>query len=301
MARAFNNFYDRQYAFNEPIKFCHISPTKYLNEFTETNGAHLLLAHLVEQDSSYADYYANLDDGKYKILDNSAFEMFKQGRPMYDSNKLLDMGRRCKADCIVMSDYPKESSEKTINAAKELIPQFKDAGFQTFFVPQSTQGNTAEYLDCFRWALDNEEIDVIGVSILACPLALDVNETSYYEGPRSDSYKMQRYLSRWQIMRMLSENDDLNDRAIKRLHFLGMTDGPKEILLMRDYGYDQFIHTWDSSAAIWTGLHNIMFDNSPTGLKNGKFEKEVDFNYQEGYHFKSMVEHNINYINQLLK
>lgn len=298
---SFHNSEDREYSFNEPIKFCHISPTKYLNEFTSSNGAHLLLAHLVEQDPAYAEYYANLDDGMYKILDNSAFEMFKQGRPMYDSDKLVEMGKRCKADCIVMSDYPKERSEKTIEAAKNLIPRFKDAGFQTFFVPQSTQGNINEYLDCFRWALSNEEIDVIGVSILGCPIALNVNETSYYEGPRSDSYKLQRYLSRWQVMRMLDENQDLDGRAIKRFHFLGMTDGPKEILLMKDYNYSQFIHTWDSSAAVWTGLHNIAFDDSPTGLKNGKFEKEVDFNYQGGEDYKSIVHSNIEYINKLLK
>ena len=76
-----------------PIKFCHITPTYILDAFTKNNGAHLLLAHLVEQDETYANYYANLNDGKVKIMDNSAFEMFKQGRPMYDSSKLVEMGK----------------------------------------------------------------------------------------------------------------------------------------------------------------------------------------------------------------
>lgn len=301
MAKVFNGMMDRHYAFNEPIKFCHISPTKYLHKFTGLNGAHLLLAHLVEQDQYYADFYANIVDNKYKILDNSAFEMFKQGREMYDSSKLIEMGHRCKADCIVLSDYPKEPSEKTINKAKELIPQFKDAGFQTFFVPQSRKGETDEYLDCFKWALDNDDIDVIGVSILGCPIALGVDESTYFEGNKSDSYKMQRFLSRWQIMRLLDERNYLDEKAIKRFHFLGMTDGPREISLMKDYGYDQFIHTWDSSAAVWAGLHNIFFDKSPTGLKNGKFEKEVDFSFEGGTEFDSIVYFNIDYIQNLLK
>ena len=55
------------------IKFCHISPTKHLNKYTKTNGAHLILAHLVEQDEEYRNFYATLNDGKYKIMDNSAF------------------------------------------------------------------------------------------------------------------------------------------------------------------------------------------------------------------------------------
>ena len=29
--------------------------------------------------------------------------------------------------------------------------------------------------------------------------------------------------------------------------------------------------------SVWAGLNGVSFDDSPTGLKNGKFEKEVDF------------------------
>ena len=44
-------------------------------------------------------------------------------------------------------------------------------------------------------------------------------------------------------------------------------------------GYGDCIDTWDSSAAVWYGLNGIEFDNSPTGSRNGKFEKEVDFSF----------------------
>lgn len=59
------------------------------------------------------------------------------------------------------------------------------------------------------------------------------------------------------------------------MHFLGMVDGPNEILLLRDHL--EYIDTWDSSAAVWAGLCDIEFDNSPSGLINGKNEIEVDF------------------------
>ena len=44
--------------------------------------------------------------------------------------------------------------------------------------------------------------------------------------------------------------------------------------------FRKFIDTWDSSAAVWAGLNGLEFDDSPTGLVDGKFEKEVDFNFK---------------------
>lgn len=277
------------------INFCHISPTPYLDRYTKDNGAHLILAHLVEEDPAYRDYYANLDDGKYKIMDNSAFEMFKLGRPMYDSDKLIEMGNQCKADCLVLSDYPKEPAQRTIDAAKALIPAFKDAGFETFFVPQSRLGDMTDYINCMEWALFHDDIDLIGLSILGAPIACGVNETTFDGGKRSDAYKMQRYLSRLEVFHQLEKRNLLTDMATKRFHCLGMVDGPKEISLLRPY--HRHIFSWDSSAAVWAGLNGILFDNSPTGLMNGKFEKEVDFDFESMHNAKD-VYHNINVINQ---
>lgn len=285
-----------------PINFCHISPTSYLSNYTASNGAHLLLAHLVEQDPEYTNYYANLDDGKVKIMDNSAFEMFKQGRPMYDSSKLIEMGKRCKADIIVMSDYPKEDWIKTVNAATEMIPQLKDAGFGTFFVPQGGLGDLNGVLKSFDWALGNPEIDLIGMSILTCPIAFNVNESSHGDEKRSDAYKLQRFLSRWKMFIELQKAGLLSsEHAYKRFHCLGMTDGPNEIELLTAAGFKPYIYSWDSSAAVWAGLNGIVFDGSPSGLASGKFEKEVDFGMSKEVSstLDNMTLTNINYINKL--
>ena len=279
------------------INFCHISPTHYLKEYTSRNGAHLLLAHLVEEDPNYRDYYANLNDGKYKIMDNSAFEMFKLGKPMYESSKLIEMGRACNANCIVMSDYPKEHSKRTVDAAKKLMPTFKDAGFDTFFVPQSELGDMSDLVNAIEWALYQEDVDLIGMSILAAPIACGVNETVFEDGRRDDAYKMQRYLSRLEVFRQLEKRNLLSSKAINRFHCLGMVDGPKEIDLLRDY--HQYIFSWDSSAAVWAGINGIRFDSSPTGLRQGKFEKEVDFEYNQS-HSSLDVYYNIDFINKLV-
>lgn len=271
------------------IDFCHISPTSYLSAFTRTNGAHLLLAHLVEQDEEYREYYKNLDDGKFKIMDNSAFEMYKQGRPMYSTDDLLPMAEACGADMIVMSDYPGEPAQKTIDAAKQTAPIYKDAGYQTFFVPQSQIGDIDDYMYGMQWALESDLCDRIGLSILGCPNAYGVEKDN----------KLQRYLSRLAILRELEKRDLLNQWAAGRFHCLGMVDGPNEIDLLRNYHL--YIATWDSSAAVWAGLNGIRFDNSPTGLVNGKFETEVEFDHKENLPVDIMNDtlYNIDYIDKL--
>jgi hypothetical protein len=271
------------------INFCHIAPTAYLEAFTRTNGAHLILAHLVESDVAYRNFYANLDDGKEKIMDNSAFEMYKQGRPMYSTEDLLPMARECRADLIVMSDYPNEPGQRTIDAAEQTAEIYRNEGFGTFFVPQSVVGQLDDYMQCMEWALESYLVDRIGLSILGCPNAYGVERDN----------KLQRYLSRYAILQEMERRKILPRRHHKIFHCLGMVDGPNEIELLGRY--HDLIATWDSSAAVWAGLNGIRFDNSPTGLINGKYEEEVDFSYNEDLTSTGLanVMYNIDYIDRL--
>lgn len=250
--------------------FCHISPTPHLNDFASGRKSHLVLAHLIEEDHNYTRWYnkdkvSNPDS--VLIMDNAGFEMYKQGRPMYPSEKLIDMGTRVKADYIVMSDYPAEPGQKTIDKAIEMAPELRAAGFGTFFVPQSKIGDLDDLIEGFRWASQAAEVDYIGVSILAVPNAYGVEKNN----------KLQRFLSRWSFMHRLRQEGILDaiKQNGKKIHFLGMVDGPNEVILVKEFL--PYINTWDSSAAVWAGLNGILFDNSPSGLINGKFEKEVEF------------------------
>ena len=270
------------------INFCHISPTPHLNDFVIQQPVHLLLAHLVEDDPSYADWYDKNKVNHRYILDNSAFEMYKQGREMYPSDKLIEMGRRVRADYIVMSDYPNEPGSKTIAAAEQLAPEFRKAGFGTFFVPQSKIGDIEDYIATFAWAASSPLVDYIGVSILGVPNAYGVEKDN----------KLQRFMSRWKMMKTLQERGILALAAAngKLIHFLGMVDGPNEIELCKEFTID----TWDSSAAVWAGLNGISFDNTPTGLVDGKFELEVDFDHQEADDtLIALAKANVRYINRL--
>jgi len=281
------------------IEFCHIIPTKLLPEFAPYSGAHLLLAHLVEESAEYRAYYESNHDGKFRIMDNSAFEMYKQGKEMLSPTKLSSLGKAVRADMIVMSDYPKEDGLKTIKAAEYLSKKFKDDGFQTFFCPQSMVGDMDDLMLSIEWAISNPDIDRIGISILNCPIACNIIETKHGdEGLRNDAFRLQRFLSRWSIFKEMNKRGLLGINTIDKFHCLGMTDGPREIEILSDY--HPYIASWDSSAAVWAGVNGIEFDKSPTGLINGKFEKEVDFDWLDVYDV-GLVRHNIQYINRLCK
>jgi hypothetical protein len=250
--------------------FCHIAPIPHL-DIVSGAPVHLALAHLVETSDKYTDFYKNeKKNGSKIILDNSAFEMYKQGRPMYDSVQLILMAQRIGADYVVMSDYPNEKCSKTINAAEVMAPILKEKGFGTFFCPQSRIADTEDLFACFNWAAQSPLVDYIGVSILAIPNAYGVEKGN----------KLQRFVSRFMFMQDLQDSGILDTAKIngKKIHLLGMLDGPNEIRLMSQFA--EYIDTWDSSAAIWYGLHaGKMFDASPTGILEGKYEEEVDFQY----------------------
>ena len=287
------------------MDFCHIAPNSCL-PMVQNYPVHLLLAHLIETDEEYRNFYADLKQKNPDVfyhMDCSTFELFKLGKPMYDSSKLIEMAKLVGADSVVLSDYPKEPWQKTIDAAKELIPQFKAAGLKTFFCPQSEFGDIDGLMNSFAWALNNPDIDFIGVSILACPIALGVNESAHGSEDtkqRDSAYKLQRYLSRYQVFQELKRRGLLTDKALGRLHCLGMTDGPNEIELLKEF--HPYIFSWDSSSAIWHGINGISYDNSPTGLRNGKYEAEVQFDIAAPVLSRSeQAQANMEYIDRLCR
>jgi hypothetical protein len=281
------------------MKFCHITPVDHL-DLVKGRESHLTLAHIVdgmegskEQVEKYIEFYkAEKKDAEMNgkpflnIMDNSAFELYKNQLPMFDPEKLLDLAKKVEATHIVLPDHPAHPSMVTIDDARRYAPIFKQAGFGTFFVPQSDVGDLEDLCTAFAWAASSPLIDYIGISILAVPNAYNCEKGN----------PLQRFHARWKFMNELYDRNLLQLAAQngKKIHFLGMVDGPNEISLVRDFHID----TWDSSAGVWAGLNGIPFDQSPTGLGNGKFEKHVDF--EAGFEDTSMAKNNMNYIDYLV-
>ena len=271
------------------MKFCHIAPVAHL-DLVKDRSAHLTLAHLI--DEGHQDYIDFYQKEKYdiNIMDNSGFELYKAHLPMFDPEKLVGLAQQVNATHIVLPDHPSHPSMVGIDDAKRYAPVFKEAGFGTFFVPQSDVLDLEDLITSFAWAASSPLIDYIGISILAVPNAYGCEQNN----------PLQRFMSRWKFMNELYDRNLLQLAAQngKKIHFLGMVDGPNEISLMRDFHID----TWDSSAGVWTGLNGIQLDWSPTGLVEGKFEKHVDFEVKvEDNTFIELAKTNIAKIDELVE
>lgn len=286
------------------MEFCQIVPKK-LVPLVANRPRHLVLAHLVEVDDEYVRLYRDLKEKTNctLLMDNSAFERYKQGRPMYDSSKLIDLGKKINADYIVLSDYPKQHWTVTRDKAIEMIPEIKSAGFKTFYVPQSELGDIDGLIESIKWAIENRDIDLIGMSILADPIALGIDE-GQYNGELTGMIRLQRSIARWRVFTELENRhiirpSYITENLYHRFHILGMQDMVSEIELLRRYHH--FIASWDSSSAAWHGINGIRYDNTPTLLKNGKLNSEVDFDWDGELTDKIIedVQHNIDVIDSI--
>jgi hypothetical protein len=281
------------------MEFCHIGPSPMMDKVIQNNrNTYLTLAHIIEEgNEDYINFYlgekreAELEGKTFtNIMDNSAFELYKAQMPMFEANKLVDLATKIQATHIVLPDTPAHPSMVTIDDARRYAPVFKEAGFKTFFVPQSDIGDLEDLITSFAWAASSPLIDYIGISILAVPNAYNCEKGN----------NLQRFFSRWRFMNELYDRNllALAKHNNKKIHFLGMVDGPNEISLVRDFDID----TWDSSAGIWAGLNGIAFDDSPTGLIDGKFEKHVDFNFvTEDNAAIKLAQQNVEYIDRLVE
>lgn len=237
-------------------QFCIITPTQYLHEYAVQSSSHLVLAHLVDTDELYASFY-KARIGDFKIMDNGAFELGES----YSPDKLIELGKKCEADVIVLPDYPDQPAIKGINAANELIPQIKDAGFKTMFVPQSEAGNWNDWVDAYSWASYNDEIDIIGMSILGIPNAIPYVSKAY---------------ARVVATVLLTQTNNFNFN--KSHHYLGLNAGPA--LEIPSLIAMNALDSCDSSGPVWAGICGQMYTKATESYSpSRKISKHVDFDY----------------------
>lgn len=238
-------------------RFCVITPTAYLERFATRSDAHLILAHLVEEDENYTSFYRSSKAKGLKIMDNGAFELGES----YDPNELIRLGKNVGADAIVLPDYPFQSATRTIRGAMDWAEAIKEAGFYTMFVPQSKTGDLEDWIECYRWGAENDLIDIMGMSILGMPNAIPHVHVAY---------------ARVVLTQILIERGIFNFN--KYHHYLGLNSGPAlEIPTLLQMNA---LDSCDSSNPVWMGICGHRYStNTDSYLHVSKVKKEVEFDY----------------------
>lgn len=241
--------------------FCFIAPTAHLKECATASRTHLVLAHLLEHDDEYADFYMNRHkQGDFIICDNGAFEIGES----YAPDRLITLATKCGAHAIVLPDYPGQDASITIESAKQWAPRFRDAGFHTMFVPQGVVGDKQGWIDGYTWAADSDLVDIIGMSILGIPNALP---------------HLPKAWARAAMTQTLIERGIFNTE--KHHHYLGLNAGPSvELPALIEMGA---LDTCDSSNPVWCGVNGIRYDQTMFDVmgKRKRVLPEVDFMYGE--------------------
>lgn len=238
-------------------EFCFIAPTAYLETYATHSSTHLVLAHLVATDEDYAEFYRNLDDTHYIIMDNGAFELGES----YNPDMLVELGEKCNANAIVLPDYPGQPQQRTIGAAEMYGPAIVEAGFQTMFVPQAVEGDLEGWVEAYEFAANHESIDIIGMSILGVPNAIPHVERSF---------------ARVVMTAILQERGIFN--SDKHHHYLGLNSGPAlEIPSLLNMGA---LDSIDSSGPIWAGLLGHQYATNTDSFQSiSKIKAPVQFDY----------------------
>lgn len=239
-------------------RFCVIAPTAYLEDYAVRSTAHLVLAHIVKDNPEYAAFYRRMRDrGDLVLMDNSAFELGES----FDPAQLVELGSMCGAEALVLPDYPFQDATKTIEAAKKYIPVFKEAGFKTMFVPQSTRGDLESWIEAYKWGAMNPDIDVMCMSILGIPGALPHIPRAY---------------ARVVMAQILIDRGVFN--FSKHHHWLGLNAGPAlEIPALKRMNV---LDTCDSSAPVWQAILGVEYTkNADSYAPVKKIHFPVQFDY----------------------
>ena len=238
--------------------FCFIAPTSFLHPLQQyLTSTHLVLGHLVDRDEEYASFYKQRQiAGDFIIMDNSAYEL----KVPYAPERLIELGYKCGASAIVLPDYPFEPALRTVEAAEEFAPMFHDHGFECMFVPQSRRGDLDDWIWAYEWARDNDDIGIIGYSILGIPNALP------HIAPAFARVVMAQML--------MSKGIYATD---KHSHYLGLNAGPAlEIPSLLRMGA---LDTCDSSGPVWAAVHGHAYtEDADSYQSTRKLITPVDFN-----------------------
>lgn len=133
-------------------------PCKYVDKYpTEID---FILLHKLIDNEYYRNYYINnKDNGKWKVIDNSAYEL---GSGL-DSELLLEWAEKINASEIIIPDVYGDKDE-TLKLMNDFLKKYPNCKYKLMVVPQGA--NERELYDCYIEMLENDKIYSIGLNKL---------------------------------------------------------------------------------------------------------------------------------------
>lgn len=133
-------------------------PCKYVDKFPTV--IEFILLHKLIDNEYYRNYYLNnKDNGKYKILDNSAFELGES----LDMDLLMEWAEKINANEIVIPDSYGDK-EKTLKLMYEFLDKYPNCKFNLMAVPQGKNLKELEF--CLYEMTSNDRVHCIGFNKL---------------------------------------------------------------------------------------------------------------------------------------
>lgn len=264
-----------------------ITPINLLDEYASLGDIHLLLSHLIpiepneehnliynsvaramnvveksisfqeepniELMRKYLEYYRERKE--LKILDNGLFE----NKVAEDPVKLIIKALIVKADALIAPDVLYDG-EATIKEAESFVGSVKKVAqyLKIMAVPQGS--SPEEYLHCYKELVNNPDIDMIGLSILALTKSFQK-----YTGTESIH-----------VNRIVGINYLWSQGAFhphKWHHLLGLGDRPDELAA---YKHIENIKSNDTSSPVLHGLRGKAYLEDGS-IENGKLQQKMNF------------------------
>jgi hypothetical protein len=237
----------------QPIKLGIITPTKYLNQFA-VSDYHLVLAHIVESNDEYRDFYKKRsEEGDFITLDNSSYEI---GDDHYTPSDLIELAEEVGASEVMAPEHYLDA-DKTIEKAGAFLEEFRAKVGPNLGVICTAHGKDLD--DIIRC---HDELIKLGTDTIGLSCRLDCELPSYSRVSElieeETNISMIRSLKRVGIVVEIMTRRHVS-KKLKAYHLLGLNH-PRELQMyyhIKRAGLN--IRSNDSSAAFLAGLNEIVF------------------------------------------
>lgn len=239
------------------IKVSFIAPTKLMHEYGSRGDFNLVLAHLLD-DKDYL--FEVIDSGLPIYLDNGLFE----NGVSVPLEELIDKALELDAEYVFAPDvlYNRKETEENIGKAYEMLEEKKKLKplAKTKLAAVVQADNRKDYLESYQAMVEDERVDLIGLSILSIP-------KSFQEVTGTDNISLNRIHCLLDLEKMSVHKD---------CHLLGAGSSYLDVDYARKYCH--FVKSHDSSSAIWNAIqgHRLKGDLL---IEGGKTEVPVDFKW----------------------